>query len=297
MGFSRFTRRQFLGSGLITVAAAATVDGFLVEPADTVVERREIRLSRLPESFAGFRIAQISDIHYGPYMTQARVRRAMRMAQEFHPNIVVLTGDFVSHPLAEPNGPAGARYAEPCADVFAAWKDVPIVAVLGNHDWWNGAETVAQALIERGIKVLRNDSYAVERGRDRLWIAGIDDAYEKKSDMKKTLARVPDAEATVLLAHEPDFADYAAKFPVDLQLSGHSHGGQVCVPGVGPIVLPVLGQKYHTGLNRVGRLQVYTSRGLGVIDPPVRLNCPPEVTLITLMKADETSSKTRSKMS
>ena len=110
----------------------------------------------------------------------------------------------------------------------------------------------------------------------------MDDVYEGKQDLTKALARIPPSEAIVLLAHELDFADYSARFPVDLQLSGHSHGGQVRVPGIGPIILPTLGEKYHTGLNRVGNLQVYTSRGLGVINPPVRLNCKPEVTLITL---------------
>ncbi len=266
------------------LAGAATVDGFFIEPSHPVAERREIRLSRLPESFAGFRIAQITDIHFGPYMGEAGVQRAVRLAQEFRPDLVLLTGDFVSHPFGRGNGPAGARHAEPCADVFARWKNVPMVAVLGNHDWWNGPEIVAGALADRGIKVLRNSAFAIERGQDRLWIAGVDDVYEGQSDLTKSLAAIPKSEATVLLAHEPDFADYAARFPVDLQLSGHSHGGQVCIPGIGPIILPVLGQKYHTGLNRVAHLQVYTSRGLGVIDPPVRLDCPPEVTLITLQK-------------
>ena len=84
------------------------------------------------------------------------------------------------------------------------------------------------------------------------------------------------------VAHEPDFADYAARFPVDLQLSGHSHGGQVRLPGIGAMVLPRMAEKYPLGLNRVGALQVYTNRGLGVINPPVRFNCPPEVTFVTL---------------
>jgi uncharacterized protein len=288
-----FTRRRFLGYGLATLTTAAVADGFLVEPAHPLAERREIRLARLPESFAGFRIAQISDIHFGPYMSQAGVQRAVRLAQEFRPDLVALTGDFVSHPLGHSDGPTGARFAEPCADVFAAWKNVPQIAVLGNHDWWNDAEIVAGALTERGIKVLRNQSFAIERGPDRLWIAGVDDVYEGHADLTKTLAAVPRSEPTVLLAHEPDFADYAAKFPVDLQLSGHSHGGQVRIPGVGPVILPPLGEKYHTGLNRVGQLQVYTTRGLGVINPPVRFNCPPEVTLLTLQKT-ATDSKTNS---
>jgi uncharacterized protein len=285
MTFYPVTRRRFLGYGLASLAGATAVDGFLVEPAHPVAEYREIHLSRLPESFAGFRIAQISDIHFGPYMGQAGVQRAVELAQPFRPDLVVLTGDFVSHPLGENGGPAGAHHAEPCADVLARWKDVSMVAVLGNHDWWNGPEIVAGALAERGIKVLRNSSFAIERGQSRLWIAGVDDVFQGKADLQMTFNSIPNSETTVLLVHEPDYADYAARFPVDLQLSGHSHGGQVSIPGIGPIILPKLGQKYHTGLNHVGRLQVYTNRGLGVIDPPVRLNCPPEVTLLTLQKS------------
>jgi predicted MPP superfamily phosphohydrolase len=143
---------------------------------------------------------------------------------------------------------------------------------------------VAGALHDRGIRVLRNQSHVIERGQQRLWFAGVDDVFEETADLPQALKDVPAIEATILLAHEPDFADYASRFPVDLQLSGHSHGGQVRIPGVGPIVLPILGRKYHTGLNQAGRMQVYTTRGLGVINPPVRFNCLPEVTLLTLRK-------------
>jgi uncharacterized protein len=275
-------------AGLVTLTGVyLTADGFLFEPKRAVAERIEIRLTRLPEAFQGFRIAQITDIHFGPYMDQPKLERAMRLAQEFQPNLVALTGDFVSHPFGQGNGLAGAKNAEPCADVFARWKGVPIFAVLGNHDHWNNAEVVAAALAERGIRVLRNQAQAIERGGQRLWVAGIDDALDGRPDLSQAIMKIPHADATVLLAHEPDFADYAAKFPVDLQLSGHSHGGQVRVPGIGPIVLPPMAQKYHTGLNRVGQLQVYTSRGVGVINPPVRLNCPPEVSLISLLKDTE----------
>jgi predicted MPP superfamily phosphohydrolase len=279
---SRVTRRRFLAYGTAALASAAAVDGFLLEPHRPVAEQVEIRLSRLPESFHGFRIAQISDIHFGPYMGRAGVEAAIRLAQTFRPDLVALTGDFVSHPFGHSNGQGGALFAEPCADVLSSWKGVSMVAILGNHDHWNDPEIVARALAERGIRVLRNQSLALERGRDRLWISGVDDVFEKQADLPKTLATVPPTEATLLLAHEPDFADYAAGFPVDFQLSGHSHGGQVRIPGIGPIVLPALAHKYHTGLNRAGRLPVYTSRGVGVIEPPVRLNCAPEVTLLKL---------------
>ena len=280
----RLSRRRFVAYGAAALVGATGLDALFAEPHHPVAEHVGVKLSRIPDSFHGFRIAQITDIHFGPYMGRTGVERAVRIAQSFRPDLLVLTGDFVSPPFGQSFGPAGAHHAEPCAHVLASWKGVPMVAILGNHDHWNGADIVAGALADRGIRVLRNESYPIERGRDRLWISGVDDVFEKQDDLPKTLAAVPNTEATVLLAHEPDFADDASGFPVDLQLSGHSHGGQVRIPGIGPIVLPELARKYHTGLNRVGRLQVYTSRGLGVINPPVRLNCPPEVTLLTLLK-------------
>jgi predicted MPP superfamily phosphohydrolase len=283
------SRRRFVGgslAGLAGLAAAASVvDGFLLEPQRAVAEHVEIKLPRLPEAFDGFRIAQLSDIHFGPYMTRPELDRAVNLAKEFKPSLVALTGDFVSHPWRQHNGLEGAKNAEPCADAFADWKSVPILAVLGNHDHWNDADLVGGALAERGIEVMRNKALPIEKDGQRLWIAGVDDVLEGWADLSRTTAGIPANEATILLAHEPDYADLASKAGIDLQLSGHSHGGQVRVPGVGPLVLPNLARKYHTGLNRVGNLQVYTTRGIGVINPPVRLNCPPEVTLITLKKA------------
>jgi len=161
----------------------------------------------------------------------------------------------------------------------------PVLAVLGNHDHWNSARIVEGALLDRGIKVLRNDAVPLERDSQRIWISGVDDALVRTANLSQALRNVPPSEATILLAHEPDFADYAASFPVDLQLSGHSHGGQVRLPGLGALVLPEMAEKYPIGLNRVGALQVYTNRGLGVINPPVRFQCPPEVTFVTLFPA------------
>lgn len=206
----------------------------------------------------------------------------MRLAQSFRPDLIALTGDFVSHPLTQRNGKAGAKFVEPCADVLAQCKDSRLVAILGNHDHWNDADIVEAGLKERGIPVLRNASLPLERENARIWIAGIDDAWVHAADLKQAMRGIPTGEATILLAHEPDFADYAARFPVDLQLSGHSHGGQVRLPGVGALILPPMAKKYPMGLNRVGDLQVYTNIGLGVINPPVRFLCPPEVTLLTL---------------
>ena len=280
------TRRRFFGRFLIgasAVAAIGSADGLFLEPRNLVSEHIDIRLARLPEEFHGFRIAQISDIHFGPYMGRAGLERALQLAQSFRPDLLALTGDFVSHPFGGSNGLIGAHYAEPCADVLAAVTGIPVLAILGNHDHWNNAAIVEGALQERGITVLRNRSIPLERGPNRIWVAGIDDALVEAADLDKALHDVPLSETTLLLAHEPDFADYAARFRVDLQLSGHSHGGQVRLPGIGALILPTLARKYPIGLNRVGSLQVYTNRGLGVINPPVRFYCPPEVTFVTLL--------------
>ena len=279
------TRRKLFRNVLVggsAVAIAGAIDSFFLEPKNIVVERVDITLDRLPEAFHGFRIAQISDIHFGPYMGKSGVERAVRLAQSFQPDLLILTGDFTSHPFGKPNGLEGARYAEPCADVLATMQTIPKIAILGNHDHWNNANIVEGALNERGIEVLRNRSVPMERGKSRIWIAGIDDAIARAADLPQALRAVPATEATILLAHEPDFADHAAHFPVDVQFSGHSHGGQVRVPGIGALVLPTMAHKYPIGLNLVGRLQVYTNRGLGVINPPVRFHCPPEVTFVTL---------------
>lgn len=279
------TRRKFLRGVLIggsVVAAAGAIDGFFIEPRDVVAERIDITVPRLPEEFHNFRIAQISDIHFGPYMSKAGVERAVRLAQTFNPDLVILTGDFTSHPFRKPNGMEGARFAEPCADALVTMRKVPQIAILGNHDHWNNANIVEGALKERGIEVLRNRSLPWERGQSRIWIAGVDDVFVGAADLAQTLKSVPSTETTILLAHEPDFADHAAQFPIDVQFSGHSHGGQVRLPGIGALVLPAMARKYPAGLNRVGRLQVYTNRGLGVIDPPVRFHCPPEITFVTL---------------
>jgi uncharacterized protein len=248
-------RRQFVKRGMLGAAALAAVEGLVREPRHPIGEEVEVRLRRLPEAFDGFRLAQISDIHFGPFMGKEGVERGLEVAKSLRPDFVALTGDFVSHSLGKAHGADGAHHAEPCADVLAQWKNIPMLAILGNHDHWNGADIVTGALRERGIRVL-----------------------------PKTLGGIPPSEATVLLAHEPDFADYAATFPVDLQLSGHSHGGQVRLPGIGPIVLPEMAKKYHTGLNRVGTMQVYTNWGLGMITPPVRFLCPPKVTVFVLRR-------------
>jgi predicted MPP superfamily phosphohydrolase len=157
-------------------------------------------------------------------------------------------------------------------------------AVLGNHDHWTDAAVVAEAVSRAGIRLLRNANGVIRRGAGRLWIAGVDDVLAEQHDLPRALAGIPNGDGVILLAHEPDFADEAAldQRP-GLQLSGHSHGGQIRLPFYGATVLPRLARKYPQGLRRVGGMWLYTNRGIGTIDIPIRFNCRPEVTLFTFL--------------
>jgi len=199
------------------------------------------------------------------------------------PDLVVVTGDFVTAPFSEGRSRQirAAKAIEPCAQLVAQmWAPLGIHACMGNHDVGTDEAHITDVLQSHGISVLRNRSVPLERDGARLWLAGLDDVLENKYDLKLALKGIPQAEPVVLLVHEPDYAVYVKN--VDLQLSGHSHGGQIRFPLVGAPVLPVMGREYPRGLRRLGPLTLYTNVGIGTIWIPMRLNCPPEVTLITL---------------
>ncbi len=288
----RLTRRQLLFG-----AAAATAAGGLALATDAVtlgahhlvVERVEVRLARLPERLDGFSIVQLSDFHYG-WFNEPIIRSAVSRANELAPDVVVLTGDFVSHPYIGGKARQAGRNAEPCAILLSGLRArLGAFAVLGNHDATTDPDFISEALSGHGIHVLRNSSVALERDGARLWLAGLDDVLERDHDPDRALSRIGRGESTLLLVHEPDYADEVARqyfrTPVDFQMSGHSHGGQIRFPLVGPLYLPPLAEKYVEGLRQIGPMKLYTNRGVGTIGLPARLNCPPEITLFTLRRA------------
>ena len=283
---STLSRRKFLLSGAVAAAGAAAfgADGFAQSNHPHLVDI-EISLARLPEAFDGFRLVQLSDFHYEEHFSAVPIGKSISIVNGLRPDLIVLTGDFVTVPILERPASlrAAAATAEPCAALLRDLQ-APKYAILGNHDAIASPGRIVRALQDVKIPVLRNQSVPIERGRDRIWLAGIDDLLRGMPDMSATLANIPEKEMTILLAHEPDFADDAALSPVDLQLSGHSHGGQIWIPGIGAPWLPPMARRYPRGLNKVGDLTVYTNIGIGTIRAPIRINCPPEITLITLRK-------------
>jgi predicted MPP superfamily phosphohydrolase len=266
-------------------AAAITGDAIFLEPNRPRLVRQEIPLQRLPAALDGLTIVQISDFHYDPHFGVRPIREAIRISNELQPDLVVLTGDFVTVPMLARGSSKrkAALQVEPCVELLRQLRArIGIFAALGNHDEFSDPLLISDTLAEGGFQVLNNTAVPIEHSGGRVWIAGVRDVIARKADLKRALQPVPAGEAVVLLAHEPDFADAVQWYPVDLQLSGHSHGGQVCVPLLGPIYLPELGRKYPSGLRQLGPLTLYTNVGIGTIRIPARWNCPPEVTCITL---------------
>jgi predicted MPP superfamily phosphohydrolase len=254
----------------------------LLEPNRPHLVRRDFFFPRWPEQLDGFTIALLSDFHYDPYFSIHPLHAAIPVVNRLRPDLIVLTGDFVSVPwIGDVEKAASA--AEPCARLLRQMAAAHgLWAVLGNHDEGTDPERVTRALEAENIQVLANQSTAIERNGARIWLAGVNDVLGGTADLRETLRRVPAGEAVILLAHEPDFADEASRFPIDLQLSGHSHGGQVRVPLLPPLYLPNMAKKYVWGTYHVGPLTLYTTAGLGTVGVPMRLNCPPEITLLTL---------------
>jgi hypothetical protein len=281
------TRRKFLFTGALAAAGVTALgtDGYL-ESYRLQLKKIDVPLRRLPEAFDGFTIAQISDFHYEKKFSAVPIRKSIELVNDLHPDLVVLTGDFITVPMLEYTSHTYRESGEsawPCAELLGRIQArVGKFAVLGNHDAYANAATVTDALQSHGIPVLKNKSVAIERDGSRFWLTGVDDVLEAQPDLGAAIKGIPSGEATILLAHEPDFADHAAKTPVDLQLSGHSHGGQVWIPGIGAPWLPSLARKYPRGMYKIGQLILYTNIGIGTIRAPIRINSVPEVTLITL---------------
>lgn len=273
-GFLRASFRIAAASSILSLAGAGYA--VKVEPRWLRVERRALRLPRLPSAFDGFTLAQISDLHFGRAVDPDYLIAACEQTTALRPDAIAVTGDFVSH---LDNGEADLV----ATAVSRLQAPAGVFAVLGNHDWWNSAAVVRKAVERGGAQILTNTSVPLQRGAEQLHIAGVDDIWENHHDLGAALSAVPADGAVVLLAHEPDYADtVAAVGRVDLMLSGHSHGGQVRLPLRGAPILPWLGQRYPAGWYQIDGLQLYTNRGLGTSELAVRFNCPPEITLFTL---------------
>jgi uncharacterized protein len=277
-----FTRRDFLK---LTGIAAVGLPLYAGEISrhEISVQKVTVTLPRLPDAFRGLTIAQVSDFHYAEYTEAYFIKQVIERVNQLKPDVVAFTGDFITTGFW--SQPDMLRFTGECAEILSR-VDCPLrYAVLGNHDCQKNlyCHAMSEALEQHNITLLENRAVPLERDGARLWFAGLGDVMVHRNRLDKAIPTASnDGEPVVLLVHEPDILPQVARYNVDLMLSGHTHGGQVRLPFLPPMFLPELGKHYVNGLYRLGPTQLYVNRGIGTVGLPFRLNCPPEITLITL---------------
>jgi uncharacterized protein len=285
-------RRLFLERTAGLVAAAPFVGGAygaLYGRLNLETPTVRIRIPRLPAAFEGFRIAQLSDIHIGPFMTEQQIRKYAAIANSLRPDLVALTGDYVTWD-ADTERPVVAALSQLKAPFG-------VFGCLGNHDAWAGVQdSITELFRQAGVAILRRERAPIARGPDSLNLIGIDYAPARPGDMRAhgaetrgldAIAQLADPHGVnILLSHNPNTFDRAAEFKIDLSLAGHTHGGQAALEFISPEIAPSrLVTPYVAGWFGKPGGQLYVNRGIGTIGTPIRIGAPPEITLFELTRA------------
>jgi hypothetical protein len=270
-------RRTFLksaGAAVVAVPPFGAAYG-IAEAGAVTIERPTLPLPNLPAEFEGLRIAFLTDIHNGPRTTLETITAVVRTTLSLQPDLILLGGDFSSRE---------AKYIRPCFEILDSLSaPLGVFSVLGNHDYWHGLEETRAGMRRASIVELTNRGLWLTRRSSRLWLGGVDDLWCSKPDVSAAVGEATLTDAVILLSHNPDIAETMTDRRVGLMLCGHTHGGQMIVPGMrNPFIPSRYGEKYSHGLVEAPTTTVYVSRGLGLSGLPVRYNCPPELTLLTL---------------
>jgi predicted MPP superfamily phosphohydrolase len=271
-----------LGAATNATLAAALGATSLVTAAAfthrTRIVRRDVAIAALPPAFDGYRIVQLTDLHCGPFASERRVARWVAAANRLEADLVAVTGDLIA---------SGSTFVPVVARALGALRGRDgVYACMGNHDYFTEGESMATALSDNGLAVLRNQGVAIERGGDRLFVAGVDDTWTGRDDLDQTLSARPAGVPTVLLAHDPALFPGAAARGVELTLSGHTHGGQLGVPFFARRWnLARVMTRFASGFYRDGASTLYVNHGLGTTGVPIRWLVAPEIAVLTLRRA------------
>jgi predicted MPP superfamily phosphohydrolase len=241
------------------------------------IRTHEVAITGLPAAFDGYRIAQISDLHCGPFASAHRVAGWVAAVNRLRPDAIAVTGDLIV---------SGPDFVSVVAAALAGLRaNDGVFASMGNHDYFCDGEAMVTALERAGLTVLRNRGVVVRRGGAALFVAGVDDTWTRRDDLERTLADRPSGAPVVLLAHDPMLFPQAAARGVDLVLSGHTHGGQVAIPLLARrLNLARLITPFTNGVYRSGTSMLYVNRGLGTTGPPVRIAVAPEIAVLVLRR-------------
>lgn len=285
--------KSFLWSGAILGLGLAGYAS-LVEPRRVVINRLRLAVRGLPRAFDGLTIAQLSDLHRSHIVSAAYLNHCVDLANSLKPDLIAFTGDYLTYgwdfwwletPVMSDRRRAPELMREVAACMGRARARYGAFACLGNHDRWFDAHAVTAALRGVGITVLRDEHTTVRINGEPLPIVGIDDPWTRVANVTRAFAGV-NAPFTLALTHRPYVFEHWSHPRALLLLAGHTHGGQVRLPWLGPPFVPShYGRRYAHGLFRRGDTYMYVNSGVGMIPPPVRFNCPPEISFFRLETA------------
>ena len=287
----KISRRSFIKNSLRLSVLAFL--GFGFERRNNLrTEHIDLGFPNLPSSFDGFRIVQISDLHASFWVGRDYLTEVVREINKLKKDLVVISGDIITGSVNDfwkrwiPS--TKSDYLSMVVDVLGKLDDGDKIAVLGNHDQWEGKKTelrLVSGLESAGIQVLRNSSKKLTRGHSGLYIAGTDD-YWVSCEIEKAFRKVPQNEFKILLCHSPDVReDVNSDTKVDLTLCGHTHGGQVAIPYLSHHFIPIKNpSRYIAGLVKESYGYTYVNRGIGTLVFPFRIAAPPEISYFTLRK-------------
>ncbi|WP_170006814.1 metallophosphoesterase [Bacillus fonticola] len=284
----KLSRRSFLKRTLWTLGTTAAIGsgGYnyanKLEPKWVEVTNRTLSHPQIPPALYGMTIAQFSDTHIGFQYTLQELENIVERITDYQPDLIVFTGDL----LDEPNKYDNPERVVPILKKLSA--PLGTFAIYGNHDHGGyGTDLYAQLMQQSGFSLLQNESVRIDANSTSFWMGGLDDAMLGRPDIKAVADHMPSDGFRLLLSHAPDVAVAAKRFGFHIQLSGHSHGGQVKLPFVGALVKPPLAEEYYEGSYEVGEgepLYLYVNRGLGTTRLPFRFLARPELTFFTLDK-------------
>lgn len=306
------SRRAFLRSA--TVASTSVAAGFLAHDLRSessytgtpLLERINVSIETLPPSFDGYRIGFLTDPHLGMWVPQSWIVAALETLRESKPDILVLGGDYIfvsDNPIWKISGAirnwdyVDLSRRETAAKAFHDFARIisnfsfpdGIIGVTGNHDNWNSPKIFHDVMKQfSNIRILLNEEIFIARNGERIGLFGVDDYLTGFPTLPPRRIRAPLPVTRILVSHNPDYVALLANEDpslFDLALCGHTHGGQVCLPGITGLVVPIQNPAFLAGLAQTGESVVYTSRGLGVVGLPFRFHCPPELTIIELRKS------------
>lgn len=272
-------KKTAIGCGLLVLMVFTVLTWALVEPFVLTVTEVTIKKKDIPEALNGFRIAHLSDIHHGRFVSLRFVRKVVEMTNRLDPDMIFITGDFVSW---------DNKYAKPCLEVLKDLKSRHgVLAILGNYDKRSFEKDDLELMERSGIELVSRTRPVNARGAS-FKVEAITKFFYYPWVIESTLSDVENDDFVILLAHNPDVVDHMPEDAIDLLLAGHTHGGQVTFFGLySPILNIKSGQKYRGGVVHKGPMTVVISKGIGTSDVPLRFFCPPEIVLITLEHGDE----------